>query len=512
MLLQRLLENSARRLPEKTALVSAGSRWSYAEINRRANLLARDLQQQGIVRGDRVAVFLDDPVDTVLSVFAILKAGGIFALIGPGTKAEKLRFMLEKCGARGILTDAPRWPLAASLKIPGLHMWLAGEEPLGDPEMRLPRIWATPGPDTAPPNPSIDQDLAAIVFTSGTSGRPKGAMLTHANMRATAASIVTYLENTESDVLLNVLPLAFGYGLYQILTAFQVGATVILEKMPAYPQPVLETMRQEQVTGFAMVPTIAAVLLSLDLRPCLPPSLRYLTNAGAAIPVEHLRKFRAAWPGVRFYSMYGLTECQRASYLPPEEADERPGSVGRGMPNCEVFLVDETGRRVPPGGSGELVVRGANVMQGYWDDPEETARTLRPGVHPWERLLYTGDLFRSDADGYLYFLGRRDEMIKTRGEKVSPKEVEDVLHRLEGVAQCAVVGVPHPVLGQAVRAVIYPQPGSSLTRQQVLEHCQQHLEPFMVPRFVEFRSDLPTNESGKVVRRALLEPNPPIGD
>jgi acyl-CoA synthetase (AMP-forming)/AMP-acid ligase II len=203
--------------------------------------------------------------------------------------------------------------------------------------------------------------------------------------------------------------------------------------------------------------------------------------------------------------MYGLTECKRVSYLPPDQIEVRPGSIGRGMPNEEVYLVDESGRRLPPGSTGELVVRGANVMKGYWELPEETAKVLRPGPYPWESVLYSGDLFRSDEEGYLYFLGRKDDIIKTRGEKVSPKEVEDVLYAIEAVADAAAIGVPDPVLGQAIRAVITVRPGMTLDEREVLRHCARHLEDFMVPKQVEFRTCMPKTSSGKVAKRELAE-------
>jgi acyl-CoA synthetase (AMP-forming)/AMP-acid ligase II len=328
-------------------------------------------------------------------------------------------------------------------------------------------------------------------------------MLTHLNIISAASSITTYLENTPDDIIINLLPLSFDYGLYQALMAFKVGGTLVLERSFTYPHSVIETIIREKVSGLPIVPTISAVLLQLDLSPYQFPALRYISNTAAALPTNHMLGLRQLFPQVRIYSMYGLTECKRVSYLPPDQIDIRPTSVGRGMPNEEVYIVDENGRRVPPNVVGELVVRGANVMKGYWELPEETEERLKPGPFPGEKVLYTGDLFRMDQDGYLYFFGRKDDIIKTRGEKVSPKEVEDVLYSLPGIAEAAVIGVPDEVLGQAIRAVVTLREGTQLTEKDVLRHCAEHLENFMVPQSVIFMSSLPKTGSGKINKKVV---------
>jgi acyl-CoA synthetase (AMP-forming)/AMP-acid ligase II len=231
--------------------------------------------------------------------------------------------------------------------------------------------------------------------------------------------------------------------------------------------------------------------------------LRYLTNTAAALPVDHIARLRAAFPGVTLYSMYGLTECKRVSYLPPAELDRRPDSVGIPIPNTEVWVVDEAGALLPPGAVGELVVRGAHVMRGYWNNPEATARTFRPGRFPGELVLYTGDLFRMDEDGFMYFVGRKDDIIKCRGEKVSPREVENALYALPAIAEAAVIGVPDEVLGEAVRAVIVPVEGAALTEREVIAHCRRRLEDYMVPSQIEFRDALPKTSSGKIAKNLL---------
>jgi acyl-CoA synthetase (AMP-forming)/AMP-acid ligase II len=285
--------------------------------------------------------------------------------------------------------------------------------------------------------------------------------------------------------------------------AFKVGASVVLERSFTYPYKVLDLMLREEVTGFPIVPTMAAVLLQMDFSAFHSPALRYLTNTAAALPTEHIRRLRDRFPSAKLYSMYGLTECKRVSYLPPDQLDVRPTSIGRGMPNEEVYIVDDQGNRAPPQVVGELVVRGANVMKGYWELPEETDKMLKPGPLPGEKALYTGDLFRSDEDGYLYFVGRKDDIIKTRGEKVSPREVEDVLHTMPEVAEAAVIGVPDALLGQAIRAVVSLREGARLGEKDVLSYCAARLEDFMVPKSVVFVSSLPKTGSGKVSKREI---------
>lgn len=510
MQVEGFLERSARRLPDKTALVVGDRRLSYGEIDRLANCVAHGLIQQGVRRGDRVAIYLDSSVDAAIAIFGVLKAGAVFMPVNPTTKADKLAFVLNNSRAAALVTDGKRSQVIDETRgrTPHLRaMLLAGprgtERDHGVAVSALEDIysqdeWASPPPE----NRSIDIDLAALIYTSGSTGNPKGVMLTHLNMVAAATSITTYLESRPDDIVLNVLPLSFDYGLYQVLMAFKVGATVVLERSFAYPHAVLDTLIRERVTGFPIVPTISAILLQLDLRAYDLSSLRYVTNTGAALPTHHITELRRLLPHVRLYSMYGLTECKRVAYLPPDQVDSRPSSVGKAMPNVEVYLVDERGHRLDAG-IGELVIRGSNVMTGYWEMPDETSRVLKPGSLPGERVLYSGDIFRMDDEGYLYFIGRKDEIIKTRGEKVSPREVENVLASLEGIADAAVVGVPDDVLGQAIKAVVTLKPGAALTEQQIMRHCAQRLEDFMVPRSVEIRTALPLTNTGKVAKKAL---------
>jgi long-chain acyl-CoA synthetase len=520
MRLEDFLRATSRRLPGKTALVAGDERLSYRELDDRSNRLARALLSRGVARGDRVVVYADNSPETVVGVFAILKAGAVFSVVNPTTKLEKLAFILNNCRAAALVTQQRLLPVAcgAVAQAPSVRAAIVARPastagPAGTateaapPDVRWGAWWAdalaAESPEPLPPR-GIDLDLAMILYTSGTTGQPKGVMMSHRNMVTACDSVVQYLENTESDVLLGVLPLSFGYGLNQVLTSTRVGATVVLEKGFTFPGIIVQRLRQENVTGFALVPTIAAILLGMNLEPGSFPALRYVTNAAAAMSPAHLLRLQDLLPATRIYSMYGQTECTRTLFLPPDQLRARPDSVGHPIPNTEVYLVNEAGERVGPGEAGELVVRGGHVMQGYWERPDDTARALRPGPNPWERVLHSGDLFRTDDQGYLYFVARKDDVIKTRGEKVAPKEVEDVLYQLPGVSEAAVVGVPDPVIGLAIAAVIVPVEGATLTDAQVKKHCAARLEDFAVPKIVEFRPELPKSASGKIVRREIV--------
>jgi len=286
--------------------------------------------------------------------------------------------------------------------------------------------------------------------------------------------------------------------------AFKVSATVILEKSFTYPYKVLNTIATERVTGFPIVPTISAILSQMEsLKGQGFESLRYITNTADALPQSHIERLKRIFSGARIFSMYGLTECKRVSYLPPDEIDRRPGSVGKAIPGTEAFIVDENGARVGPDVIGELVVRGNHLMRGYWEMPEETAKMLRPGEFPGDTLLYTGDLFRADGDGYLYFVARKHNIIKSRGEKVSPREVEDVLYGIEDVVEAVVIGEPDPILGQSIKAFVVLKESSALTETNILGYCSRHLEDHMVPQRIEFVKELPKTASGKIQKTGL---------
>ena len=505
MLLHHFFDQTAQRLPNKTALVCGEQRHSYAALRDQVDQLALALQGRGIQRGDRVALFLDNTVEMVVGIFATLKAGAVFMPINPLTKQDKLAYLLNDARAGALITQnslasvhQPALALNDSVHtvlVVGLNEALSERvQPFTGQSGHAP--WQAPA--------LIDQDLASIIYTSGSTGDPKGVMLSHLNMVSATRSVGTYLGLVEDDIILCALPLAFDYGLYQVLMAFAVGASVVLERSFTFPIKTLEVMARERVTVFPGVPTMFSMLMNLkSLDRQALSSLRMITNTAAALPEERIRQLRSLFPQALLFSMYGLTECKRVTYLPPDQLDARPTSVGRGMPNEEVWLVNDAGQRLPHGSMGELVIRGSNVMRGYWEKPLETAKRLKPGPLPGEMVLYSGDLFRSDAEGYLYFVSRKDDIIKSRGEKVSPREVENALYAHEGVYEAAVVGVPDELLGQAVKAFVVLKSGVTLSERDVIKHCLSRLESFMAPKHVEFVESLPTTDTGKIKKTGL---------
>lgn len=507
MLVHEFLEQSADRLPDKVALICGQQRLTYAEIERQANRLAYALRSLGVQRGDRVALYLPNCIEFAIGIFASLKAGAVFVPINHTTKLDKCTYILNNCQAKVLITSGRQAAFANQLAqlTPSLkatiltapiaaqnedHSVLHYDAIQADySEHRLPAV-------------NIDLDLACLIYTSGSTGDPKGVMSDHSNVVFAASSIVHYIGNVESDVVINVLPLSFDYGLYQLLMTFKFGGTLVLERGFTFPAAILKCIEEKKVTGFPAVPTIFSVLLQTDLSPYNLSSLRYITNTAAALPPSHINEIRAKFPSVKLFSMYGLTETKRTLYLPPEELDYRPGSVGIAIPGTEVWIEDEAGQRLGVGEVGELVVRGRHVMRGYWNDPERSAIRFRSGTLG-DRLCYTGDLFRMDEAGYLYFVARKDDIIKSRGEKVSPKEVENVLYARSGIREAAVIGVPDSIMGQAVKAFVVLENGLQLTEVDILNHCRQHLEDFMVPKWVEFRTELPKTSTGKIKKTDL---------
>lgn len=491
----------------RIAVIAEGRPYRYGELQDAALRLAAALRANGVGRGDRVAIYMDNTWPAVVSIHAASLCGAAIMPVNPQTKADKLGFMLADSGARALLTDGH---LAGEF-VPALRdleaaPWIAcsGIIPTG--------VEAAPFDDllrdTAPLAEeigTIPSDLAALIYTSGSTGQPKGVMQTHLSMCFARDSLVEYLRLRADDRILCALPLAFDYGLYQLLMSARLGATLVLERSFAFPAQIFARMREHGVTVFPGVPTIFAMLLAAHARePLSFPLVERVTNTAAALPDEVGRKLREIFPNALQFRMYGLTECKRVCYLEPELIDAKPGCVGKAIPGTETWLADEAGNRLPYGSTGVLHVRGPHVMAGYWSRPEQTAHMLRPGPLPGERVLCTHDLFRTDGEGFLYFVGRSDDIIKTRGEKVSPVEVENVLHSAPGVLEAAVIGVPDPVLGEAVRAYVV-RSGDAPDERQLRAHCAARLENFMVPREIVFCDALPRTATGKVSKRLLRE-------
>jgi amino acid adenylation domain-containing protein len=506
-LLHDSLAHSAAEVPDKPAVIADDGRVSYRELDAAAAALAGALQRRGVRRGDRVAIYLENGAAVVTAVYAALRAGAAFMVVNPQTKADKLHYILADSGASALVTDAS---MARTVADAG-----EGLETLHTVAVRGALRTALPGAvdldaliseGAGPDDPNtIPLDLAALVYTSGSTGNPKGVMLSHQNMVFAQQSLCQYLRLERDDRILDVVPLAFDYGLYQALMAVHLGATLVLEASFAFPSHVVKRVNEEGVTVFPGVPTVFATLLAMHRhQPISMPSVRRITNTAAHLPDDYVPGLLEMSPDALIYKMYGLTECKRVCYLEPELVLHKPSSVGKAIPGTETFVLGDDGEPVPPGDTGVLYVRGPHVMMGYWNLPEETAHMLKPGRYPGERLLCTHDYFKTDAEGFLYFVGRSDDIIKSRGEKVSPVEVENALTGIPGVKEVAVVGVPDAILGQAVRAYVVLDGSAALDERAFRRHCMARLESYMVPRDVAFVDDLPKTATGKVRKRDLL--------
>ena len=514
-LLHQFILHSAEASPASTALVHRKDSQDYAALADSVLRTAQGLLQLGLARGERVAVYLPKQMETVHGLFGTALAGGAFVPVNPLLKPEQVGYILRDCNVRILIT--------ANMRARQLDEVLAACHDLRhlvivDDDKGLPEIagveslgWqslVTQG--TAPaPHAVIDTDMAAILYTSGSTGRPKGVVLSHRNMVAGARSVAQYLQNTADDRLLAVLPFSFDYGLSQLTTAFSVGASTVLMDY-LLPRDVIRTVATHRITGLAAVPPLWNQIANLPWPEEAQASLRYLTNSGGAMPQSTLQALRKALPNTKPVLMYGLTEAFRSTWLPPEELDRRPDSMGRAIPNAEVMVVREDGSPCAPGEPGELVHRGSLVALGYWNDAERTAERFRPapgqetGIALPEIAVWSGDTVKMDEDGYLYFIGRKDDMIKTSGYRVSPTEVEETLYASGLVGQAVALGIPHPVLGQAIVAVVTPE-GDGVDSEAVLRHCKQKLPAFMVPHHIQIQSSLPRNPNGKIDRKQLSQ-------
>jgi len=511
MLISDTLSATVDHFPFKEALICNGRRMTYSEIADATDRLSSFLVNSGLRKGDRVLIYMGNTVEAVLSIYGTLKASGVFVVINPQVKSHKLNYIIRDSGARFLVSDKVLLPVLndalRDLEEPP-RMIISGDgksKEEGELELKYHTFEEAVSTGVISRNPSpIDVDLAALIYTSGSTGSPKGVMLTHRNMVSASNSIIKYLRNTPDDIILSVLPLSFDYGLYQIIMAFHFGGTVVLEPSFVFPHLILSKISSEKATGFPIVPTICSILLRMkNLEDYDLSSLRYITNTAQQLPPTMITRLVDEFPDVDIYSMYGLTECKRVSYLPPELLRSKPGSVGKAMPNVEAFILGEDGEVITtPWTRGELMIRGSNVMQGYWNDVLMTGRVLKVGAYPDDRFLLTGDIFEMDDDGDLYFIGRKDDIIKTRGEKVSPKEVENVIYQMEGIKDVGVIGVDDELLGQAVKAFISSD-DIEITAEVVQAHCQRNMESFMVPKYFVILKELPKNQNGKIDKLRL---------
>ena len=512
-LLHELIVASALRQPDRPALTFGGATLDYGTLADRVAAFAAGLIALGLKPSERIGIYLDKRLETVIGAFGATAAGGVFVPVNPLLKAEQVSYILRDCNVRVLVTTPERLALLQqSLKDCNdlRHVIITSDVPVPAAAGLTVVAWNAV---LAAPRRSghrvIDVDMAAILYTSGSTGQPKGVVLSHRNMVAGAKSVASYLGNNPDDTLLAALPLSFDAGFSQLTTAFHTGARVVLINY-LLPKDVINALASERVTGLTGVPPLYIQLSQLQWPDSITEHLRYFANTGGRMPLQTLTTLRGKLPRTKPYLMYGLTEAFRSTYLPPEEVDRRPDSIGKAIPNAEILVLRDDGSVCGPNETGELVHRGALVGMGYWNDPEKTAERYKPlpgresGLVLPEIAVFSGDTVRVDEEGFLYFVGRRDEMIKTSGYRVSPTEIEEVLYSTQLVGEVAAFGVPHPALGQAVVIVATPKSGADLDAAALLAECKSRLPAYMLPSRIDVRAGpLPRNPNGKIDRKTL---------
>jgi acyl-CoA synthetase (AMP-forming)/AMP-acid ligase II len=505
---------SCNNTPLKTALVFRETGYSYQQLKETAQRFAIALKGAGIRKGDRIAIYMNNSWPGIVSIYGASFAGAVFLYINPQTRAGKLKYILEDSGAKVLITDAflQSEYIQAAETLENLELIIysngSGKEIQEAPVKAEPfeTFIANAAEQAVILNNAIPVDLASLIYTSGSTGFPKGVMMTHQSMVFATWSLIEYLRLTAEERIMLLLPLAFDYGLYLLLMSVSVGATLIVEQSFIFPASVYKQINLQKPTVFPGVPTIYAMMIATHKKEKLRfESITKITNTAAALPAEFIPPLKEIFPNALIFKMYGLTECKRVSYLEPELIDKKMASVGKAIPGTEVFLATPDGSEVKPGEPGILYVRGPHVMSGYWKKEELSRKMLKQGPHPWEQMLCTNDWFKIDDEGFLYFLGRTDDIIKTRGEKVSPLEIENVLYEIEGVKEVAVLGVPDEIMGETIVAFLVMHENFHPDIKQIKQKCVENLEIFMVPGRIEFLEQMPKSPNGKIDKKRLKE-------
>ncbi len=507
--LSHLLLNSVERDPGHAAVVDGARICSYEDLWRQASRLAGALLEYGVRRGDRVGIYLDKSLEAVVSMFAVSQIGAAFVNINSQLKEAQARHIISNCRTRALIADANKVPALASLPVESVFYHGEGMPPITCAVASLSEILVA-GREAPAVFPVTETDLSTIIYTSGSTGLPKGIMLSHRNLVAGAQIVSTYVRNTSSDRILSILPLNFDAGLNQLTTMVRVGGTLVLQRS-LLPGEILRNLRTHSITGLAGVPSVWPLLLqnrrSLEREPLA--HLRYITNTGGMIPQPNLDSLRRLLPGTDIYLMYGLTEAFRSTYLPPDEVHRGSSCIGRAIPNTDIWVVDEKNEECAVDEVGELIHRGPTVALGYWGDEERTRAVYRPNpfappeLQATDNVVYSGDLVKRDKDGYLYFLGRRDELIKTQGFRVSPHEIESIFYGIPEVREAAVFGKGSIGLGHAIVAVISLKDGAAMTPEEVRAIFSRSAPPYMLPREIHILPELPKTVTGKIDRSGL---------
>ncbi|WP_091878313.1 acyl-CoA ligase (AMP-forming), exosortase A system-associated [Bradyrhizobium sp. Rc2d] len=513
--LHHLLEHRAASHGEAPAVTYRNVTLSYAELWQLVCGVAAKLAALGLERDQRVAIFLDKRLETVAAIFGTSAASGVFVPINPLLRPHQVAHILADCEPRFLITSPERLELLRdALNGNGsvAHVLVVdGGAEAGAPRTAGPIVhgWPQSSSDPAPKRcGAIDLDMAAIFYTSGSTGKPKGVVVSHRNLLVGAESVSQYLENTSDDVILAALPLSFDAGFSQLTTAFSVGAHVVLMNY-LLPGDVVRLCARHRVTGLTCVPPLWIQIADHAWPAEAARSMRYFANTGGKMPKPVLDKLRSRFPAAKPFLMYGLTEAFRSTYLDPAEIDRRPGSVGKAIPNAEILVVRPDGTRCAPGEEGELVHRGALVAMGYWKDPERTAARFRsaPGSDAsWrtpEIAVWSGDTVVADEEGFLYFVGRKDEMIKTSGYRVSPTEIEEEAYATGMVRDAVALGMDDAKLGQRILLVASPAGSNGLDQTELISVMKRRMPFYMVPSAIVVRNEIPRSPNGKFDRAML---------
>ncbi|MBI4526160.1 MAG: AMP-binding protein [Deltaproteobacteria bacterium] len=485
-----LLQQAQSGHAKKTAIVDGQRRIDYSDLLRLALGYAAVLKKAGLQKGDRVGIFLRRSIEAVVALFATHSAGGVAVIIADVLHSKQVEHILAHSEALLMLTDSRQL-----LQVPALGF---------DRQRIINMDEIVPGRAAFSPVSAIGNDLALLIYTSGSTGLPKGVMVSHSNLLSGAMIVSDYLRVTEEDTLISLLPFSFDYGLNQLLMTLFTGGTLVIQRS-LFPAEVCRTAQKDKITGIAGVPTLWLQLTGA-YSPFLNtsfPHLRYITNSGGSLPESVIRQIRKSHPQVEIFLMYGLTEAFRSTFLPPDQVDIRPSSIGKAIPNVEILVLHEGGRLCRPGEVGELIHRGATVTLGYWRDPEATARVFRP--HPLtdygngraEIVAFSGDLVKTDSDGYLYFVGRRDQLIKTRGYRLSPEEIERWAFGSGLLANAVAFAVPKDPVDSHIVLAVTPKETDDFGRQAFDRYCRNEMPEYMRPHDVWVLNEFPLTSAGK---------------
>ena len=517
------LEDSAERFPEKQAFFANNTWHTYQEINDKANQLTHLLIESGIQKGQRVALLIENSIEYVITYYAILKTGAITVALNTDSTARDIKYILDDCEVSLLVVSQKLFRNAKVLfdrqktKDKGQKIWernvfvWSGLRQIKSEDSDAEIVLLPAAMEALPVTNSgiriIDLDVASIVYTSGSTGKPRGATLTHLNIVSNTRSIVDYLELTAEDRIMVVLPFYYIYGKSLLNTHFFVGGSVVVDNHFLYPNVVLKTMQEQKTTGFSGVPSTFTILLNRsDIRNYKFESLRYVTQAGGAMAPAVQQEVADIFSPARLFIMYGATEASaRLSYLDPNVLPRKWGSIGKAIPNVELFVSDENGNRLPAGKQGEIVARGSNIMSYYWNHTEETEKVLRNG------LYWTGDLGEMDEEGFIFVVGRKKDMIKVGGNRVSAKEIEEALYEHPEIIEAAVIGVPDDMLGEAVKAIIVLRNGRSIRNDELNLFLKNKLAMYKIPKYYEYHDALPKNKSGKIQKLKLKKSTTPHG-